>query len=158
MANKVNKFRLFFVSILMLMMLPIGCITVWVAVNMGQSPLVRILIGAIGPVWSVLTILYVLFFTDYRSQWQELLKGVEQRKFERAIEHFPEYMALRGEFPLSIKKHESYCLKHGIEIEKMVKLALDESHEEWAEREAFRIESKAEHNVAQTNTASRSHI
>lgn len=132
----------------------LGYITVWVSLHMQQTPLIRIIIGASGPIWALLSIYFIIFRTNFLKLWQGLRHQHRKNSIDFELQFSDEYMALKEKYPLAIRRHEQHCRHHHIDIDTMINDALEVPEEEWAQREEFRRQAKAEkENPTAINTA-----
>ncbi len=131
-------------TLLFIVLLRIGYITVWVSLNMDQTPLIRFIIGACGPVWAVISVWYIASQKNYLDNWRRVLNEKVHHDQKMDTQFYPEYLELKDRFPLAIRRHEQHCRHHGIDVEEMVSQAMKVSIEEWEEREAFRRASREE--------------
>ena len=69
-SNPSSKIAL--ITLLYLVLIALGGFMVFIALNMYQLLVIRIIIGASGVVWAVVSIWYVWFRTDYSRLWRKL--------------------------------------------------------------------------------------
>lgn len=138
------KLRVALLTIFFLAVLALGYVTIWVSLHMAQTPTIRVIIAAIGPVWAILTI----FIVADRSSYLQLLNGMNRRRKKEnmnwEVSFNDEYMELKNKYPLAIHRHEQHCRHHHIGVDEMIDMALSTSEEEWKEREAFRKAAREE--------------
>lgn len=138
------KLRLFAYTLLFIAILSFGYITVWVAMNMAQTPLILTIIGASGPVWAIISVWYIASQNNYWKYWKMVFRNRAKQNQQLDAEFFPEYQELKEKYPLAVRRHEQHCRHHGIDVDKMVEQAMNVSEEEWAKREEFRRASHEE--------------
>lgn len=133
-----SKIALITLSYFVLM--AIGYILVFVALNMDQTLFIRFLIGGSGVVWAIISIWFVWFKTDYSRLWRELRYRRQYKNIHNIRSINPDYYALYQKYPHSIRRHERHCIHHHISPQEMIEKALRVPEEEWAAREAFRTQ------------------
>lgn len=122
------------------LLMAMGYILVFVALNMDQTMFIRILIGGSGVVWSILSIWFVWFKTDYGHLWRKQKYRRQYKNIHKLRGLDPDYSALYEKYPHSIRRHERHCIHHDISPDEMIRTALEIPEEEWAAREAFRTQ------------------
>lgn len=148
MADKYNiakaKRKIIISLIVFAAMLAVGYITVWISLHMAQLLSIRIIIGAAGPLWAIITIWVMWVRMDLTEQIHRVRS--DQRRTKRKEEFYSneEYMELKKKYPMAIHRHEQHCQHHKIRPEEAIEMALHVTEEEWAERERFRREAREE--------------
>ena len=124
----------------------IGLIPLTIVLAMDQTLFIRILIAASGIIWAILTVSFISFKADYQMLWRQWRHEKRHSRMKHIFEKYPEYMALRKKYPMSIRRYEQHNRhrKHPLSEKEMVRQALEVSDEEWAAREAFRRQAKEE--------------
>lgn len=146
MKLKDNKSQINIVlyTLLFGVLLAIGYITVWISLNMAQTPLIRIIIGASGPVWAIISVWYIASQKKYMKNWHAMGRRKKHKHQKLDTQFYPEYLELKEKYPLAIRRHEQHCRHHQIDVDQMVEIAMAVSEAEWQEREAFRRASHDE--------------
>lgn len=124
----------------------LGYILVYIAQNMYQAMYIRVIIGAAGVLWGVITVVWIWLASDYTKLWKSWLNELKGSRMQRARKRYPEYMALREKYPLAIARHERHCMHHKppMSYKEMIEEAISVDEKEWAEREAFRRANREE--------------
>jgi len=145
------------ITVLYVVMLALGGFMVFIALNMDQTLFIRILIGASGVIWAIVSVWFVWFRTDYSRLWRK-------RRYRRQYEDMhnlrtldPDYYELYKKYPHSIHRHERHCIHHDISPEEMISTALQIPEEEWAAREDFRNQSRSEATATTNSVANPNH-
>ena len=127
-------------------MLVIGYIPIYIVLHMYQTLFIRILIASSGVLWAVFSIIWIWAATDYAKLWKSWISEMKGERMQLARENYPEYMELRRKYPMSISSHERHCMhrKPRISYQQMIESALKVDEKEWAAREEFRREKRAE--------------
>ena len=127
----------------------VGLIPLVIVLFMAQTLFIRILIAASGIIWAIMTIFFISFKADYATMWKRWRHERRHARMKHGFEKYPEYMALREMYPLSIRRFEQHNRhrRHPLSEKEMVKKALEVSEEEWAAREDFRNEAQGEKGV-----------
>ena len=131
--------KIVLITLLCLFMLLLGAIPITVVMVMDQAMVIRVLIGAIGPIWALGSIIFILSKTRYFHLFQLLKHKRKANKMGKTRSRYPEYEALYAKYPLAIGKYERHCRHHNppIKVEQMVRNVLKVNEEEWQAREQF---------------------
>ena len=147
MANQKKSnlvLKIVLIPLLFVVLLALGGFMVFIALNMDQLLFMRVLIGASGVVWAIVSIWFVWFRTDYSRLWRRLRYRCQYKNMHKLRTIDPDYYELYQKYPLSIRRHESHCVHHDISPDEMISSALEIPEQEWAAREAFRNENLTE--------------
>lgn len=138
------KAKIALITILFIVFIALGAFMVYIPLNMDQTLFVRILIGASGVIWAVVSVWYVWFRTDYGRMWRKLRYRRQYKDMHNLRTLDPDYYELAQKYPHSIHRHERHCIHHDISPDEMISTALEIPEEEWAAREAFRNQNRSE--------------
>lgn len=147
MANQKKSnlvLKIVLIPLLFVVLLALGGFMVFIALNMDQLLFIRVLIGASGVVWAIVSIWFVWFRTDYSRLWLRLRYRRQYKNMHKLRTIDPDYYELYQKYPLSIRRHERHCVHHDISPDEMISSALEIPEQEWAAREAFRNENLTE--------------
>lgn len=147
MANQKTSnlvLKIVLIPLLFVVLLALGGFMVFIALNMDQLLFIRVLIGASGVVWAIVSIWFVWFRTDYSRLWRRLRYRRQYKNMHKLRTIDPDYYELYQKYPLSIRRHERHCVHHDISPDEMISSALEIPEQEWAAREAFRNENLTE--------------
>jgi len=147
MANQKKSnlvLKIVLIPLLFVVLLALGGFMVFIALNMDQLLFIRVLIGASGVVWAIVSIWFVWFRTDYSRLWRRLRYRRQYKNMHKLRTIDPDYYELYQKYPLSIRRHERHCVHHDISPDEMISSALEIPEQEWAAREAFRNENLTE--------------
>jgi hypothetical protein len=147
MANQKKSnlvLKIVLIPLLFVVLLALGGFMVFIALNMDQLLYIRVLIGASGVVWAIVSIWFVWFRTDYSRLWRRLRYRRQYKNMHKLRTVDPDYYELYQKYPLSIRRHERHCVHHDISPDEMISSALEIPEQEWAAREAFRNENLTE--------------
>lgn len=147
MANQKKSnlvLKIVLIPLLFVVLLALGGFMVFIALNMDQLLFIRVLIGASGVVWAIVSIWFVWFRTDYSRLWLRLRYRRQYKNMHKLRTIDPDYYELYQKYPLSIRRHERHCIHHDISPDEMISSALEIPEQEWAAREAFRNENLTE--------------
>ena len=147
MANQKKSnlvLKIVLIPLLFVVLLALGGFMVFIALNMDQLLFLRVLIGASGVVWAIVSIWFVWFRTDYSRLWRRLRYRRQYKNMHKLRTIDPDYYELYQKYPLSIRRHERHCVHHDISPDEMISSALEIPEQEWAAREAFRNENLTE--------------
>ncbi len=147
MANQKKSnlvLKIVLIPLLFVVLLALGGFMVFIALNMDQLLFIRVLIGASGVVWAIVSIWFVWFRTDYSRLWRRLRYRCQYKNMHKLRTIDPDYYELYQKYPLSIRRHERHCVHHDISPDEMISSALEIPEQEWAAREAFRNENLTE--------------
>ena len=147
-SNPSSKIAL--ITLLYLVLIALGGFMVFIALNIYQLLVIRIIIGASGVVWAVVSIWYVWFRTDYSRLWRKLRYRHQYKDIHNLRTLDPDYYALYQKYPHSIHRHERHCIHHDISPDEMINTALQIPEEEWAAREEFRNQGLSQSNSKPT--------
>ena len=147
MANQKKSnlvLKIVLIPLLFVVLLALGGFMVFIALNMDQLLFIRVLIGASGVVWAIVSIWFVWFRTDYSRLLRKLRYRRQYKNMHKLRTIDPDYYELYQKYPLSIRRHERHCVHHDISPDEMISSALEIPEQEWAAREAFRNENLTE--------------
>ena len=147
MANQKTSnlvLKIVLIPLLFVVLLALGGFMVFIALNMDQLLFLRVLIGASGVVWAIVSIWFVWFRTDYSRLLRRLRYRRQYKNMHMLRTIDPDYYELYQKYPLSIRRHERHCVHHDISPDEMISSALEIPEQEWAAREAFRNENLTE--------------
>lgn len=147
MANQKKSnlvLKIVLIPLLFVVLLALGGFMVFIALNMDQLLFLRVLIGASGVVWAIVSIWFVWFRTDYSRLLRRLRYRRQYKNMHKLRTIDPDYYELYQKYPLSIRRHERHCVHHDISPDEMISSALEIPEQEWAAREAFRNENLTE--------------
>ena len=147
MANQKTSnlvLKIVLIPLLFVVLLALGGFMVFIALNMDQLLFLRVLIGASGVVWAIVSIWFVWFRTDYSRLLRRLRYRRQYKNMHKLRTIDPDYYELYQKYPLSIRRHERHCVHHDISPDEMISSALEIPEQEWAAREAFRNENLTE--------------
>ena len=133
-------------TLLFALIFVIGVIPLTIVLVMDQTLFVRILIASAGIIWAILTVSFISFKSDYQMLWRQWRHEKRHSHMKHVFERYPEYMALRQKYPMSIRRYEQHNRhrKRPLSETEMVKKALAVSEEEWAARVEFRKQARKE--------------
>jgi len=138
------KLKIALITVLYFVLLALGGFMVFIALNMYQTLFVRVLIGASGVIWAVVSVWFVWFRSDYSRMWRKLRYRRQYQDMHNLRTIDPDYYELYQKYPHSIHRHERHCIHHDISPEEMINTALEIPEKEWAAREAFRNQNRTE--------------
>ena len=138
--------KLALATLAILAMLVLGYIPIFIVLHMYQTLTVKIIIASAGVLWAVFSIIWIWMAMDYTKLWKSWFSELKGGKMQRMRENYPEYMELRRKYPMSISSHERHCMhrKPRVSYKVMIESALKVDEKEWAAREEFRREKRAE--------------
>ena len=68
----------------------LGYILVYIALNMYQTMFIRVVIGAAGVLWGVITVVWIWLASDYTKLWKSWLNEMKGSRMQRARKRYPE--------------------------------------------------------------------
>ena len=138
--------KILLTTLAMCAMAVLGGIPVTIVMVMRQELYIKILIASAGVLWGIFTIIWIWAASDYNKLWKSWLSEMKGARMQRMLENFPEYMELRRKYPLSLQRHERHCMhrKPKVSYKQMIESALKVDEKEWAAREEFHQQNRAE--------------
>ena len=138
--------KLFLTTLAICAMIVLGGIPVTIVMVMRQVLWLKILIATAGVLWAIFSIIWIWAATDYSKLWKSWLNEMKGARMQRLRENYPEYMELRRKYPMSLTRHERHCMhrKPKVSYKQMIESALKVDEKEWASREEFNREKRAE--------------
>ena len=118
----------------------------FVVQHMAQTVMIKTIILVSGLVWAIGTIIWIMVASNYFKLWQKWFNELREDKMRRISEGNPEYMELRRQYPLSVKRHEQHYLKKRprVSCDEILEKALKVKTEEWVKREEFHLANRKE--------------
>ena len=83
--------KILIATLLCVIVIILGMIPVYIALNMYQALFIRILIGAAGVIWAILTIGFILFKFDYFQLWHHWGQEIRHEHMRRVRNQYPEW-------------------------------------------------------------------
>lgn len=138
--------KILLTTLAMCAMAVLGGIPVTIVMVMRQELYIKILIASAGVLWGIFTIIWIWAASDYNKLWKSWFSEMKGARMQRMRENYPEYMELRRKYPLSLQRHERHCMhrKPKVSYKQMIESALKVDEKEWAAREEFHQQNRAE--------------
>ncbi len=143
---KQTPVKIALVTLALVAVIVLGLIPLSIVMVMWQVLYIKILIAAAGILWGIFTFIWIWNATQYTKLWESWISELKGGRMQRMRENYPEYMELRRKYPISVARHERHCIhrKPKVSYKRMIESALNVSEEEWAAREEFHRQNRAE--------------